>query len=182
MSGSKPQLLMRRPRLDRLPPLAVPPDGCEIRMAAASDEEELAHLLTLAFPEEPWDTSRVRRDLTRAEDVEQVFVIETDGAMVATASSRRLPDRFPDSGYVHWVAAHPAHSGKGLGRAITLSILRFMREKGRTDAVLETDDSRLAAIRTYLNLGFLPEDTHPGDLDRWSRIFDKLERFRSGKR
>jgi mycothiol synthase len=182
MSQPRPQLQMRRPRLDRLPPLEDPADGYSIRRATAEDAEGLARTLTLAFPDDPWDAQRVRRDLTEAPDVDATFVIEHDGMIVATASSRYVPDRFPGSGYVHWVAADPGHSGRALGKMATLRVLHHMRERGRSDAVLETDDARLPAIRTYLNLGFLPEDAHPGDLDRWARIFDKLERFQSRKR
>lgn len=177
MSDKQPQLLMRRPRLDKLPPLEEPPAGYALREAGgadAKDVEGLARVLTLAFPEDPWDADRVRRELTDAPDVEATFVIDHAGLLVATASSRYVPDRFPASGYVHWVGADPGHKGRRLGRVVTLRALHFMREKGRADAVLETDDFRLPAIRTYLDLGFLPEDAHPGDLDRWTRIFDKI--------
>lgn len=182
MTAKQPQLLMRRPRLDRLPPREEPPAGYTLRTAVAGDEKELSRVLNLAFPDDPWDTARVRRDLTEAPDVEAVFVIEHAGRIVATGSSRYVPDRFPGSGYLHWVGADPAHAGKSLGRIVTLATLHHMREHGRADAVLETDDFRLPAIRTYLNLGFLPEDTREGDLDRWARIFDRLERFQAKKK
>jgi mycothiol synthase len=43
-------------------------------------------------------------------------------------------------------------------------------------AVLETDDFRLPAVRTYLRLGFVPEPRTPGDARRWSKVLRNLAR------
>ena len=40
---------------------------------------------------------------------------------------------------------------------LVLAALYEFARMGLTDAVLETDDDRLAAIKTYQNLGFQPE-------------------------
>ena len=172
---------MRRPRLDKLQPMPDLPKGYSIRQAVRKDEESLATLLTGAFPEEPWDCNRVVQKLLDTPEVRVTFVMEHRGELVATASERYLPDRFPGSGYLHWVGVNPKHQGMGLGKVISLRALHAMYKNGYMDAVLETDDHRLPAIRTYLNLGFLPEDVNPSDLDRWGAIFDKLERYQARK-
>jgi hypothetical protein len=41
-------------------------------------------------------------------------------------------------------------------------------------AVLETDDFRLPAVRTYLRLGFVPEPRTPGEARRWSKVLRNL--------
>ena len=85
-----------------------------------------------------------------------------------------LPDAYPDSGYLHWVGASPDYAGKRLGYAVTLAVLEEFVRLGCKDAVLETDDARLPAIRTYLNLGFLPTHRHETHAERWSAIEQNL--------
>jgi mycothiol synthase len=71
---------------------------------------------------------------------------------------------------VHYVAAAPDHAGKKLGYLASLATLyEFVRLKCKM-AVLDTDDYRLPAIKTYLNLGFMPyhrDDTHEA---RWTAV------------
>jgi mycothiol synthase len=84
-----------------------------------------------------------------------------------------------DMGNVHMVCALPSHRGRGLGRLVTLAVLHRLRERGFRSADLTTDDFRMAAIKSYLGLGFVPVyRTDPERLDdheaRWSAIFAML--------
>ncbi len=163
-------LLMRLPDLLNLPPVSV---SYPVRRCRLDDAELLATLLDSAF-EEHWTSKMACDRLLQADDVESVFIMTDNLQPIATASCRLMPDAFPGSGYVHWVAVTPAYQGCGVGRAITLQALHRFYELGCQDAVLETQDHRLAAIRTYLKLGFLPEmrdETHP---ERWSKIQQEL--------
>lgn len=171
------RLFMRRPWLDDLPePPLLPPDFA-LRLAHRSDDGPLAELLTRAFAE-PWDDERVRRTLIEAPDVAAVFVIAHGETTVATASARVLPDDYPGSGYIHWVGADPAYQGRGLGAAVNLRVLRHFREAGLRDAVLETQDFRIPAVRSYLRLGFVPEYHYddPDEQRRWARLLPQVVR------
>src|SRR5439155_6520664 len=127
-------------------------------------------VLTAAFREE-WDMDRVRRTLLDDESVAAVYVIEQEDArLVATASSRLVPQQYPGSGYLHWVGADPSVSGQGLGYQVTLAVLHDFAGRDLTDSVLETDDWRLPAIATYLKCGYLPEPREPVDDDRWEKV------------
>jgi mycothiol synthase len=170
------QLLMHRQHLDHDPAVPPLPAGYEVRTAnGADDERALAGLLTAAFEEE-WTVERVRKELTDAPDVLAVYVVTWQGQPVATASSRTAQDKFPGSGYVHWVGAHPGHARRGLGSILMNRLLQDFQERGYRDAVLETDDFRLPAIKSYLRRGYLPvydvngEDHRP----RWAAIFPAL--------
>ncbi|MCJ7822097.1 MAG: GNAT family N-acetyltransferase, partial [Armatimonadetes bacterium] len=66
------------------------------------------------------------------------------------------------------------HRGRGLGRALVLSVLRRLREVGVASATLDTDDFRLPAIRLYLALGFRPELTHESHAERWRDVRREL--------
>ncbi|MGC4192014.1 MAG: GNAT family N-acetyltransferase [Thermomicrobiales bacterium] len=168
-------LLMRRPDLDGEPLVPVLPAGYTVRLATPDDEEGLATLLTAAFAE-PWSVETVRERLTQAADVDAIYVIVFDGRPVATASSRHDYERFPGSGYVHWVAASSEHGGRRLGPALMDCLLIDFRNRGYRDAVLETDDFRLPAIRTYLRHGYVPVTEVKGEnhLKRWSVILPQV--------
>jgi mycothiol synthase len=164
------QLLMRRPNLEDLPPVPEPPPGYLLRQLAPGDEERLAETLQRAFPEIVWTPDHVRERLRQAPDVLATYVVDCEGLLVATASVRDVPDRFPGSGYLHWVGTHPGHTGRGLGRLVSLRCLHHFREIGCRDSVLETDDFRLPAIRLYLRLGYAPEEADPSHPERWEKI------------
>jgi len=167
-----PQLLMRR-SLAGLPPLN-PESGCRVRPLGPGEEEALTRVLQSAFPERAWTVEWVRSALTQAPDVEAVYVVELDGRIVGTASARRVPDRFPGEGYLHWVGVDPGAQGRGLGRLATLRVLHHFRDAGVASVVLETDDFRLPAIRSYLALGFAPQPVHESHPARWRAVLEAL--------
>ena len=162
------QLLMRRPDLAALPPA---PGGVE--SADAGDVAGLTSLLEAAF-EESWDGDRVQRDLLDDPSVRRTLIIRDGDAIVATASARVLPSQYPGAGYVHWVASDPTRRGQGIGFAVTVAVLHEFLTEGLTEAVLETDDDRLSAIRVYLGLGFVPQYRDDSHQLRWSKIFTAL--------
>ncbi|MDE2126286.1 MAG: GNAT family N-acetyltransferase [Armatimonadetes bacterium] len=163
------QLLMR---LNGLNACGEPklPTGYSMRTASDADANELARLMTGAFPEMEWHAERVTNDLLDDSGVRTTFVIECAGQLTATATERYIPAQFPDAGYLHWVAADPAHRGLGLGRAVTIAVLNAFRTAGSNAAVLETDDTRTAALRLYWSLGFRPVLRAPDNAERWARL------------
>jgi mycothiol synthase len=169
------QLTMQRPHLHDLPAARPLPAGYTLRQAGATDEPSLAATLTAAFGD-AWTPERVRRELTAAPEVRAVYVIDHEGYVVATASSRVPLAQFPGAGCVHWVATHPDHTRRGLGQVLLLRLLRDFQARGETQAVLQTDDFRLPAIRAYLQCGFIPvyavrDEDHR---ERWSAIFQQM--------
>jgi mycothiol synthase len=167
------QLVMRRPDLEDLPVLTVPTE-CTLRRATAADSPGLVALLTTAY-DEAWDEERVFTSFFYAVDVKATFVIVRDGQFVATASAAFRPDRFPAAGYLHWVGAHPQHARQGLGLQVSLAVLHEFVALGLVAAVLETDDHRLPAIRTYSKLGFHPFHCHRTHPARWRAVREALK-------
>lgn len=103
---------------------------------------------------------------------EGIFFLTAGSEYVATATDKHLPE--PDTGYLHMVAVAAGHRGKGLGRWISVGALMHMRDRGCRQAILETDDYRLPAIRTYLRLGFEPDMVEVDHPERWHEIVVKL--------
>ena len=51
-----------------------------------------------------------------------------------------------------------------------------MAAEGRTWAVLQTDDFRIPAVKTYLKLGFEPLIVHENQPKRWKDVFSAIGR------
>jgi ribosomal-protein-alanine N-acetyltransferase len=62
-----------------------------------------------------------------------------------------------NQGYLQRLAVHPAHRRTGLGRALGLDGLRWLRRKGVAEAVVNTQLGNEAALALYLSLGFRHE-------------------------
>lgn len=171
-----PQLCMWRRSLNGLPDIALP-EGYTIRASRAGDGTHWARIMRESFQDDRFDEARFQRDMVEhpAYRPERIFfVCAADGVPCGTASAYRQTAYGPDSGYLHYVGVCPAHAGKGLGAAISLRVLQQFRAEGLRDAVLQTDDFRLPAIKTYLTLGFVPMIIHVNQPARWATVFAKL--------
>lgn len=163
------------------------PEGWTIRAMKPGEGEIWARICGGEF----WDPAQMgdeeRWQHTMASDpgvhVENVFfVCDETGEPVATATARLLdkvkraafPPTLQPLGYLHYVAAVPRSRGKGAGSAVTAHVLRRLADLGFPDCVLTTDDHRLAAIRSYLRLGFLPVLHGEGMRERWQAVLGLL--------
>ncbi|MBQ7322158.1 MAG: GNAT family N-acetyltransferase [Clostridia bacterium] len=112
------------------------------------------------------------RDLVPEKDL--FFVVNAEGMRVATIAYVRYAD---GTGYVHCVGSLPETRGKGVGHAMISHALEMGEEREVSHTVLTTDDFRLAAIKTYLDAGFLPVLYHDPDSDmgaRWDKVLAEL--------
>jgi mycothiol synthase len=174
---------MWRPNLDDLPDLIVP-SGYQLRTFQPGDERAWGEIMASdGGIGRDWTIAKVRERIVDQPQFEAagLFFATCDAAgdrPVASACAWRT-EPAGDMGNVHMVCALPAHRGRGLGRLVTLAVLRRLRAGGFASADLTTDDFRLAAIKSYLGLGFVPVyltdaerlDDHEA---RWSAIFVRL--------
>jgi len=176
-SGTKkeallPQLVMQRPSLETLPPVQLPQDY-SLRHFRPGDEEHWQHIIAGAFNRNLSFAAIMQAD--SAYRPERVLFICRDDIPVATTSAwvRILNDR--PTGYIHYVGTRPEHTGHKLGMLASLAALHHMKAEGFNAAILQTDDYRLAAIKTYLRLGFHPYIMHIDQYERWQKIFAQLD-------
>jgi mycothiol synthase len=109
-------------------------------------------------------------------DPERVRIMfDIHGQPCATATSWRQHYRWgPGIGYVLFVGVAKPYQGRGLGYQMTLHVLLDFQKHGFQSAILETDETRLPALKTYLKLGFLPRIVHPQQYRQWDTIFASL--------
>ena len=102
-------------------------------------------------------------------------VHEGSDEIVATAMAlHNYTGLHPSWGELGWLAGDPAHSGKGLGMAVAAAVTTRLIDAGYRHIHLYTEDFRLAALKTYLKLGYIPLLYTPEMPERWEAICTQL--------
>ncbi len=172
-----PQLCMRRLPLDDLPEIVLP-DGYSLRTSQEGDGRHWARIVQESFRNASFDESWFKREMQGhpAYVPEWIFfVCAADGMPCGTASAYRSEAFGKDVGYLHMVGVCPSHGGRKIGFAVSLAALHRFRFEGLSTAVLETDDFRLPAIKTYFHLGFSPFVRHRSHPARWDAVCARLD-------
>ena len=174
--GPRSQLRMVWPahRL-RNPPTVLPPLGYTLRLYRPGDEEPFYRLMALAgWP--GWDQERLRPWQTRMLPGGWFLMVhEESGEVVATAMALRDQGEFGrPGGELGWLACVPAHRGRGLGLVVSAAVTSRLIEEGYRHLHLYTEDWRLAAIKTYLKLGYRPFLYLPEMVERWRVVCGQL--------
>lgn len=175
MDGT-PQLRMVWPasRLGSVP-MPAPPAGYTIRTYRSGDEARFFELMELAgWP--GWDAKRLSYSLNRVlPDGWYLAEHWASGAVVASAMAlHNYKGACPFWGELGWLAADPDHRGRGLGMAVSACVVRRFVAAGYRLIHLHTEEFRLAAIKTYLKLGFEPWMDGPAGKAQWARVLDRL--------
>jgi len=170
------QLLMRCDLNGDLP-LIVTPEGYTLRTyEGVADDEAWVRIMNNSLGSKH-SLESFRNGILKCPQFnpEILYFVTFEGLAVGSACAWRRAATERRVGYVHMVGVVPEHRGKGLGRLVTLRTLHYFKEHGFETAVLNTDDFRVAAIKSYLGLGFRPvvaDSDHP---DRWVAIFKKID-------
>ncbi len=142
-------------------------DGVTVRtFVPGQDEDAWTELNRKAFVGHPEQGTWTRADLDLRER-EPWF--DPDGFFLATRNGKlagfhwtKIHGENDDSdghhhepiGEVYVVGVDPAERGSGLGRALTLAGLRYLRSRGLFQVMLYVDETNTAAIGMYEAIGF----------------------------
>lgn len=102
-----------------------------------------------------------------------IFIENAQGEKVATATAYydKAGELPPECGQVHWVAVRRDHQGKGLAKPLISQVLKVMKQRGHTQAMLHTQTTTWVAVRLYLNFGFRPmQENAEKNRDGWRII------------
>jgi mycothiol synthase len=147
-------------------------EGITVRtFEVGRDDDAWLDLNARAFARHPEQGAWTREDLELRErepwfDPAGFFLAERDGKLVGFHWTKMHGRTGAGSdhghepiGEVYVVGVDPDERGSGLGRALTLGGLRYLRSQGMLEVMLYVDESNTAAIRLYESLGFTHWDT-----------------------
>jgi mycothiol synthase len=170
------QLWMAWPdHLLHTPPAIPLPDGYMLRTYRPGDERRFFDLMALAgWPD--WDDARLRPWAARLlPDGWFMAVHRASDTIVATAMALRDCGEFGvEGGELGWVAANPVQLGKRLGTSVSAAVTTRLLAARYRHIHLYTEVWRLAAVKTYLKLGYVPLLYAPEMPERWRTICDQV--------
>lgn len=108
------------------------------------------------------------------------FFILVDGKPIATSSVIYNYAK-EGEGLIHMVACLDEAKGKGIGNLLSKLMLYYLKKGGMKTARLSTNDFRLAAIKTYLNIGYTPDVSTIDFEQRWEKILKTLANYKKNK-
>ncbi|MET0136440.1 MAG: mycothiol synthase, partial [Kibdelosporangium sp.] len=133
-------------------------DGVRLRtFVPGQDEEAMVAVNARAFS---WHPEQGGLTVQEVLDTERESWFDADGFFLATDQDGRLlgyhwTKVHPDStGEVYVVGVDPDAQGGGLGKALTLAGLRYLRGRGLPRVILYVESDNAAAIAVYRKLGF----------------------------
>lgn len=168
------QMVWPQTPLAKLPTWTLP-DGYFLRTYQSGDEIAFFGLMDRAGFR-GWNMHEFQSWLQKILPDGFFFVFHgTSSQMVATAMAVHNPTPLhPFGATLSCVAAEPSHWGQGLGRVVSAAVMHRLVQAGYKEIYMETDDWRLAAIKTYLRLGWVPYLFLPDMLGRWKAICETL--------
>jgi mycothiol synthase len=177
-TASIPQLQMLWPeaRLNAPPTVELPP-GYHLRTYRPGDETRFYELMALAgWP--GWDMEKLEPWLYRILPEGWFMAVHTaSDKLVATTMATHDPTWVePFCAELGWVAADPAHTGKGLGTAVVAAATTRMIAAGYRHIHLYTEHYRLPALKIYLKLGYLPYLPDSEIVPVWRQVCEQLDR------
>lgn len=151
------------------------PEGYRLRTFRDSDRDGWIRLMRLAGFD-GWSQESLKGALSIALP-EGIYFVEHAATreLVATAmAGHRSSELHPFGGELGWVAVSPPHRGRRLSSVACVEVTRRLVSAGYREIYLSTDDWRLPAIKTYLNLGYVPLLCASDMEERWRLVARNL--------
>lgn len=171
-----PDVMMVLPHLPPDEPASIP-SGYTLRSFVSGDEGSWAALQESTGVYGPTDWPALfRREF--GDDVglhAARMVVATTANDVVGVAAGWLPGRgaAPGQGRIHWVAVHPDHQRRGIGRALVVEALWRLHASDHQSAYLTTGADNLPAIALYRTLGFEPAPRTADESRLWRDILQR---------
>ena len=163
------QLKMYRPPQLPLPDIP-PPAGFFIRAMRPGEEAAWSFCCLSEFGIEQLGPAAFREKMHDQPMSEIFYICGEDDRPVGTATAQMLDGR----PFLHYIAVHPGFRGRGLAKPLMSAVLARHAELGRAGCFLTTDDPRLPAINSYVQMGWRPVLWSADAVPRWKEVMRLL--------
>jgi ribosomal protein S18 acetylase RimI-like enzyme len=126
-----------------------------VRSYLPPDREGLVRLWSVCGLVRPWNDPDRDIDRKLARDPENLLVVEHDGELVGSLMVGYEGHR----GWVNYLAVHPDHQGRGLGRKLMERAEELLGKLGCAKVNLQVRSSNEAAIGFYRRIGYSVDDS-----------------------
>lgn len=99
-----------------------------------------------------------------------IMFLDYNGEHIGTATGFIYKES--NMGDMHQVGIRADFRGRGLGKYLCYIVLKNLKERNAKFVALTTGESRVPAVKSYLNAGFLPVEYAEGMIDRWIYVLD----------
>jgi len=151
------------------------PEGYVLRTYIPGDEKRFYELMDLSGWAN-WDDKKLEPWKKKLlPDCWFMIIHEESEKIIATAMGLHDHQHWHGiAAQFGWLACDPKHRGKGLGLAISAAVIRRAYEIGFKHIWLGSEDYRLAALKIYFKLGFIPELYDDTIQSRWENICKQI--------
>ena len=134
------------------------------------DSKEWLELNNKVFKDHPeqggWQISDLNHRLSEEWfDEKGFFIVEKNKQVIASTWTKvhgahshdhdgEASHAHPAIGEIYITAVDPAHAGLGIGKALTITALNYLKYQGLADVILYVDAENQSAINLYQSLGF----------------------------
>ncbi len=153
------------------------PKGYNVRKYRKGEDTIWTRLQKAAEPFGQIDNDLFQREFGK--DIESMeersfFLVTSNGHEIGTITAWWQPNwKNREWGQIHWVAIHPDFQGLGLAKPM-LSVAMKRLQQSHVRSFLRTSTGRLAAIKTYLDFGFMPDIEADEDRENWCKMTPHL--------
>ena len=105
---------------------------------------------------------------------DRVFFIREKSSREICATAAAVRGGGAEHGYLHFVGVRPKWAGHKLGFCVSHVATESFKTDGCRDAALNTDPHRLAALKTYLRLGYRPQVRHQAHGEIWTQALGEI--------
>lgn len=174
MGHNPEQVQMIWPEGQQVPSSALP-EGYSLRTYRPGDEAEFYDLMN-SVGWTGWDAKKLQPWLNRILPAGWFFAVhEQSGKIIGTCMVTHDPTwEVPFCGEVGWTAVHPDHQGAGIGTAVVSAVMSRFLEARYFIIHLYTEYWRLAALKVYLRMGFVPYLNPAETVVLWKQICGQL--------
>ncbi len=167
---------MIRENMENIPQFPIP-DGFAIRNYRRDEGHIWTRILKAAEPYIDIDDGLFDREFGHHLSVmeERSFYLTTDaGEEIGTTTAWWQDMNGEVWGQIHWVAVHPDYQGHGLSKPL-MSVAMERLKQSHERCFLGTSTGRMAAIKVYLDFGFIPDLSYENSQEAWTEVASVLD-------